>query len=75
MFIDEECGHLKIVVDGGELNRNINKKKKYVLIARRCPILDKCYKQDCFFLSMWNVVNELGEHGFSVIFLGSMMSG
>ena len=28
MFIDEECGILKVVADGGELNRNISRKKK-----------------------------------------------
>ena len=28
MFIDEECGSLQVVVDGGELTRNKNKKKK-----------------------------------------------
>ena len=28
MFIDEECGNLKVIIDGGELNRNINRKKK-----------------------------------------------
>ena len=27
MFIDEECGNLKIVVDGGELTRNNDRKK------------------------------------------------
>ena len=25
-FIDEDCGNLKVVADGGELTRNINKK-------------------------------------------------
>ena len=28
VFIDEECGNLKVVNDGGELTRNINQKKK-----------------------------------------------
>ena len=28
MFIEEECGNLKVVTDGGELTRNINIKKK-----------------------------------------------
>ena len=28
LFIDEECGNLKVIIDGGELNRNINRKKK-----------------------------------------------
>ena len=26
-FIDEKCGNLKVVIDGGELTRNINQKK------------------------------------------------
>ena len=28
VFIDEECGNLVVVNDGGELTRNINQKKK-----------------------------------------------
>ena len=28
MFIDEKCGNLKLVIDGGELTGNINQKKK-----------------------------------------------
>ena len=28
VFIDEECGNLIVVHDGGELARNINQKKK-----------------------------------------------
>ena len=28
VFIYEECGNLKVFVDGGKLTRNINKKKK-----------------------------------------------
>ena len=28
VFIHEECGNLKVLVDGGELTGNINKKKK-----------------------------------------------
>ena len=28
VFINEECGNLKVFVDGGELTRNINEKKK-----------------------------------------------
>ena len=36
MFIEEECGNLKVVTDGGELTRNINiKKKSDVLQAYR----------------------------------------
>ena len=28
MFINEECGNLKVVNDGGELTRDINQKNK-----------------------------------------------
>ena len=28
VFINEECGNLKVFADGGELTRNINEKKK-----------------------------------------------
>ena len=44
LFIDEECGNLKVVVDGGEFTRNDNRKgKSEVLQAYRCPLCDKCY--------------------------------
>ena len=47
LFIDEECGNLKVVVDGGEFTRNDNRKgKSEVLQAYRCPLCDKCYWQD-----------------------------
>ena len=35
MFINEECGNLKIVVNGGELARN-KKKSSEVLQAYKC---------------------------------------
>ena len=45
VFINEESGNLKIVVDGGEFTRNINRKKKSdVLQAYRCLPCDKCYR-------------------------------
>ena len=38
-FIHEECGNLKVFVDGRELTRNINEKKKPgVLQTYRCPL-------------------------------------
>ena len=40
MFIDEECGNLKVAVDGGELTRNISRKKMSNLLqANRCLFL------------------------------------
>ena len=45
VFFHKECGNLKVFVDGAELTRNINKKKKPgVLQAYRCPLCDKCYR-------------------------------
>ena len=47
IFINEECGNLQVVVDGREVTRNINRKKKSdVLQAYRCPLCDKCYRGD-----------------------------
>ena len=43
MFLDEECENLKVVFDGGVLTRNINKKKKRVVLqAYRCALCDRC---------------------------------
>ena len=47
MFIDEECGNLKVVVHDGELTRNNNRKRKSeVLQVYRCSLFDKCYRRD-----------------------------
>ena len=47
IFIDGERGNLKVGVDGGKLTRNNNRKRKSeVLQAYRCPLPDKCYRQD-----------------------------
>ena len=44
VFIDEECENInKVVVDAGEVTRNINKKKDSVVLqAYRYPPYDKC---------------------------------
>ena len=41
----------KVFVDGGELTRNINKKKKNpgVLQAYRCPFCEKYFRREYFF--------------------------
>ena len=50
MFIHGECGNLKGFVDGGELTRNNNEKKKPgVLQAYGCPLCSKCFRRDYFF--------------------------
>ena len=49
VIIHEECGNLKVFDDGGELTRNINKKKKPgVRQAYRCPLCDKFYRREYF---------------------------
>ena len=46
MFINEECGNLKVVVDDGELTRNNERKKNSeVLQTYRCLLCDKCYRR------------------------------
>ena len=54
MFIDEECGNLKVVVDGGELTRNINGKKKSDVLK---PI------------NVYSVTNSKDEIEVNMIFL------
>ena len=47
MFIDEECGNLKVVVDNGQFTRNNNRKRKSeVLQAYTCSLYDKCNRRD-----------------------------
>ena len=49
VFIHEECGNLKVFVDGRELNRIINEKKKPgALQTYRCPLCDKCFMREYF---------------------------
>ena len=42
VLIDYECWDLKVVVDGGEVTRNINKKKLDTLQAYKCQLCDIC---------------------------------
>ena len=42
VFIHEECGNLKVFVDGREL-------KPRILQADRCQLFDKCYRREYFF--------------------------
>ena len=40
VFMGKECGNLKVLADGGDLTRNNNFRKSYVLQASRCPLRD-----------------------------------
>ena len=63
MIIHEKCGNLKVFVDGGELNKNINKKKKPgIWQAYRCPLSDKFYRREHFFNKYVNIVNQWGKY-------------
>ena len=47
MFLDEKCGNVQVVVDGGELTRNNNRTKKSEFSqAYRELICEKCYRRD-----------------------------
>ena len=47
IFSNEECGNLKVIVNGGEYTGNNDRKRKLeVLQTYICPRFDKCYKQD-----------------------------
>ena len=49
-FTNEECGNIKVFVDGGELAGNINQKNTSdVLKTYRCSLCDKCWRRECFF--------------------------
>ena len=46
MFIDEECGNLKVVNDRGERNRSIEQRKKSnVLQSCRRSLSDRCCRR------------------------------
>ena len=50
VLIYETCRNPKVVVDGEELTRNINQKKKPgVLQAYKFPRCNKCYRRDYLF--------------------------
>ena len=51
ILIDRKLGNLQVVFDGGELTKIINKKRKPgVLQTYRCPLCEKCYRREYFFI-------------------------
>ena len=66
MFINEECGNLKVVNDGGELARDIDQKKKsdgsqkYVDVHSVTNVDESISSK-----TMYNIVNKLGMPDFS----------
>ena len=59
---------IRKLIDGGELTRNTNQKKKPdVSQAYECPPCDKCVRREYFLSKHGNIVNHLGKHGFLVV--------
>ena len=59
VFIHEECGNLKVLVDGRELTGNINKKRSlafYKLIDVHSVI--NVIEESISSIRMWNIVNQ-----------------
>ena len=68
VLIDEECENLKVVVDGGELTRNVTKRRTQMF----CKPIDvhsvtNAIGEIVSSISMWNIVNQLGKHDFSCV--------
>ena len=59
VFINKECGNLKVVNDDEELTRNINQKKKLDVsqIECWCSLCDKCKRKHFFYnhvaITLW----------------------
>ena len=61
MFIDEGCRNHKVVIDGGELTSNINKRKKPEFYKPMdIHSITNAISEIISSISMWNIVNQLG---------------
>ena len=60
VFIHEECGNLKVFVDGRELPRNINKKKKPGVLQAIIDVhsVTNVIEESISSIKMWNIVNQ-----------------
>ena len=66
MFINEECGNLKVVNDGGELARDIDQKKKSDVSQKYVDVHSvKNVGESISSITMYNIVNKLGMRDFS----------
>ena len=57
MFIDEECGNLKVVIDGGKLTRNSNQKKNessHCELFCKNGVLRCAWKFEVFWMALEN---------------------
>ena len=66
VLINEECGNLKVVIDGGKLTRNINQRKNSdVLRVYRFRSVRNAVGEGISSISKWNIVTQLGKYHFS----------
>ena len=64
MFIDEKCGNLKVVIEGGELTRNINPKKKLDVLQYPHSVTNAA-GEGISSINKWNIANQLRKYDFS----------
>ena len=67
VFLGEEYENLIVVNDGGELTRNINQKKKSEVLQLDAYYLTNAAGEPISPITMWNIVNQLGNHNFSSV--------
>ena len=68
MLINEECWNPKVVVVGGELAKNINQKKKPDVFYKPADVhsVTNAIYESISSISIWNIVNQLGNMIFLV---------
>ena len=68
MLINEECWNPKVVVDGGELAKNVNQKKKPDVFYKPVDLhsVTNAIDESISSISTWNIVNQLGNMIFLV---------
>ena len=64
VLVDEEYGNLKVVVNGGEFNRNIFQKFYKLLDVHTVA---NAVGESIVSISKWNIVNQLGSMVFLVV--------
>ena len=66
VFINDKCGYLKVVNDGGELTRDVNQKKKSDVSYQPVDIYSATnVGESTSSITMYNIVDQLGECDFS----------
>ena len=66
VFVNEECGNLKVVNDGGELTGYINQEKKSDISQQPVDVHSVTnVGESISSISMYNIVNQLGKRNFS----------